>query len=267
MPLIGQDFLPSRPTDGEYVRHPTKEQGATVLRSLRARIKDFFDKSFNVESGDLRDDILPSSALQSGSPNPAGTYRRVRVTSKGLVTGGDANLELARPRAYRAYFFGSESVESRIDKDDGYDVVVGVRGSAPNAGSSFTYDGSYFGTGKILNFYEYEFIVPESVTRMRMVLSGGSPFYSSPDSYSQDSRMTRIGSLDVTQGQILKVFVGMDASSPCRVANFANTWYVDSTQVQFGVVNTTFKTLSNPILPGFGGVTGNPGVVYFEWYA
>lgn len=268
MPLLGQDFNPARPTDGDFTRHPSREQGATVIRDLKARLKDFFDGVFFLDTGDLKNSVVPSSALQSLSPNPEGTYRTFTINSKGQCTDGDAERGISAPRCYRALFFGSTAIESTVDRDDGFDVITGKPSSSPNSNSNFARtSGPYVLMGTTFNHLEFLFTVPPRVTRLRVMLTGGSPFYTSPTSWSSDSRVTRIGSFDVTQGQLLRIFCGTDAASPCRIADFTSTVYFDNTQVQSGTINGSFKTLAAPWHEKFGGVAGNPSLVTLEWYA
>lgn len=256
MPLLGSDFNPSRPSDGEHVRRSSGYQLAEELRDLRNRVKSFFSVLFYHDTGGLKPNVVPSSALVSLSPNPSGTYRKFEVNSKGLFVGGTEARDSVYPREFRAVFYGDESIESYVDNEDGKEVVVGQ--SKDYEGGSF---GFYVGATNRFYFIEYLFTVPTGVTRVALSLSGSSPLYgpSAP-------HITRKTSLRVSGGDVLKVQVGKDAMTPCRVSKLDGSVYCDNTDVAHGMT-TVSQPLSDQIIKGYGGASGDPAVVIVEWYA
>ncbi|MEI8320354.1 MAG: hypothetical protein WCH79_20685, partial [Planctomycetia bacterium] len=88
---LGSDFNASKPTDSDFVRHPTARTLAAELRSIKQRMADFFGRSFQLDSGDLKDDIVPVPALRDSATNPSSGseyYRRVTVDRNGFVLSG-----------------------------------------------------------------------------------------------------------------------------------------------------------------------------------
>jgi hypothetical protein len=267
MPLIGQDFLPSQPTEGDFVRRRSGVQMASTLRSLKDLVKQFFGRSFDTDSGDLKSDIMPSSALRTLSPNPTGTYRRMEVNKKGQITGGSSDPLVFPPRLFRAIFIGSSSAVSTVDEEDGSVAVTGQTIVSPQ-NSEFVRPLPYNPplTSQQFTFYQFLFTVPKKVQRVDFLITGGSPFVQPNGSWVNDPYLTRIGSMRVSGGQVLRVFTGLDAVSPSRICNFEKTVYSDNTQVQSGVTEV-FKLSTSPWTNGFGGVSGKPSLVLIEWYA
>lgn len=253
MSLLGTDFNPARPTDGDFVRRATGVQMATEMRDLKSRISSFFDRKFDLSTGFLEDDVVPPSALQSLSPDPTGTYRTMEVNRKGQVIGGEPTRSYLYPRAMRACFFGDTSLRSFIDREDGVEEVAGSEKStvAANLG--------YILVVTTARYLEWLFVVPDGVTRIGFGMSGGTPNPSDPT-------ISRSGSLEVAGGDVLRVFASLDGVSPCRIANLSGTVYCDNTDLESGMT-TASKTSASQIYHGFGGTSGDPSIVRLDWYA
>jgi len=253
MSLLGIDFNPARPTDGDYVRKASGAQMATEMRDIRTRVKSFFDRVFDVGTGFLMDDVVPSSALRPLSPDPTGTYRKFTLNKKGQFTAGEADRDPTYPRIFRALFVGDPSVESKVDTETGATIVVGDSRSV-TVGTV-----GYVGIVTVARYLEFLFTVPSGVTRISVYLSGGQP-------NAVDPMLTRMTSFLAQPGDVLRVWAGLDTVSPCRVANLGGTVYCDNTQVESGMT-TAKKLLAQPLLKGYGGTEGDPSVVRLEWYA
>lgn len=98
MALLGADFDSAVPADGESLN-----LGSSRIRDIKARLKSWAAVLFNLETGNLNDNVIVSDKLATLSPNPATnnspaiaipsgatSYRRVQVNSKGQVIGGDS---------------------------------------------------------------------------------------------------------------------------------------------------------------------------------
>lgn len=253
MPLLGYDFNPARPTDGDFVRHPTGPQAASEIRDLKSRILGFFSVKFLTDAGDLKTNSVPTSALVPLSPSPRGTFRKVTVNGKGQVTGGDPDRDPMFPRALRAVYFGASSSTSFLDDEDGVNEVVG-KPSTSGGSSNFQPPYDPLVTTAQFSFLEYTFVVPEGVTKVDVRMSGKTP------NSGTLGAVQRIGSVRVSGGDVLRVFVGADSVSPCRVMTLDGSVYFDNTSVQSGV-DTVHKGVYEP---WFDGV---PSVVVLEWYA
>ena len=55
MAKLGSDFRSTTPTDNDYVRRSSGTQTATELRDLKTRVKAFFGRLFDTDTGDLAD--------------------------------------------------------------------------------------------------------------------------------------------------------------------------------------------------------------------
>lgn len=258
--MLGSDFNSSRPTDGEFTRHPTSAQLATVIRDIKSRILSFVGRHFDVESGDLLQSTIPSSALRNLSPSPAGTGRRFVVNRKGLVTRTYTDVVISSPRVFRAAFFGgSGGGFAYQDTETGPVGIVGEVTAVPGA-SDFEWPSAYSVSGLGGNLAKFLFVVPAGVERMKVILTGGSP------AYAQDKTVTRFTTAPCDPGQVFKVFVNENLNTPSRLSSFDGMAYVDNTEVAKNPPGLS-QFSDAPYLRDWGGNAGNPGLVILEWYA
>jgi hypothetical protein len=78
---FGADFNPNQPSDNDLVK-----KGAGIFRDIKSRLRTFLGVLFNLETGQLKDNIVGSDKLKDLLPSPAGTGNTVVVNSKGQVT-------------------------------------------------------------------------------------------------------------------------------------------------------------------------------------
>ena len=268
MANLGADFRSTQPTDNDFVRHPSSPQLATEIRSVKSRIKSFFETSFLVDTGDLWDLSVPIAALKSITPDPSGTWKRTRVNAKGQVTHGDNLSTDDAPRIFRAVYFGVAATKSYVDTENGSIEAVPEVDATP--GTDFDIVPYY--SSQALSFYKYTFVVPAKVKRVRAILVGRGKDYGS--SYAAAGQ--REVSFSTTPGAILYIWVGSIDGSPSRISNADQTKYADSSPAASpaGVLFPD-ATVDNfaPYFVGYGNsgtvtsTTGGPGVVILEWYA
>lgn len=159
--LLGGDFDPTQPADDSMVR-----LGASWIRDLKSRVKRFASVLFNLETGDLKDNVVRSDSLTDSGVTP-GTYTRVTVNEKGLVTDADNEAQQLTTTLYQARF---EVAGAQMDTPGG---VAGLDGS----GGVYTGPPEpYHGTYPSLNgssYRTYGMVVPAGVTRMKAIVIGG----------------------------------------------------------------------------------------------
>lgn len=142
---FGADFNADQPSDADLVK-----KGAQWLRDIRARIKATWAVCFNLETGQPLDNVFPYSSLKSLNPNPAGSWNRVTVNNKGLVTSGsEEDIELGA-KLYRTIY--------------NFSAGVGPDGSVITAAGGTDTDGNTIAT--------YTFTFPADVTRIRVRVQG-----------------------------------------------------------------------------------------------
>lgn len=269
MANLGSDFRSTQPTDNDFVRHPSLPNLASELRSVKTRIKSFFERSFLVDTGDLWDLSVPIAALKSITPDPSGTWKRVTVNSKGqIIRGSNANTDDA-PRIFRAVMYGQASTPSFMDTLSGVTEMVPEVEATP----STEFDKAFYATENF-SFYKYSFVVPQKVYRIKATLVGYGLKY--PDTTPYVAARQRDVSFSTTPGSILKIWVGNTSGTPSRIANATQSKYADSgavvypTGVDFPDVTVGYHS---PYFVGYGtsgtvsSTEGGPGVVILEWYA
>lgn len=277
---LGSDFNSSRPQDGERAERVTGEQGATSIRDLKTRLKNFFGVLFDIDSGDLQDNVVRAAALKSATSPIAGTYKKVKTNKKGVVIRGWEEVDETVPRIFRAVFFGDPAKTSYYESD-GDTALVAVA----------LHQVKLWSDGGSSRWYE-TFTVPDGVTRIRFwcIGAGSAGTVSLPGMGGAHVE----GTLVVASGDEVHVYAGMsgDAAIPSQggrsriwVGSLAGTEkYLDalggttfgtgnvslSADVSaFGVYQTIrgrsyFKNLA---LGGAVAEDGLPGMVVFEWYA
>lgn len=80
---FGTDFNAAQPSDADLVK-----KGAQWIRDIKTRIKSFMAVCFNLETGQLKENVVAYTSLKTLNPSPAGQYRLVQVNEKGLVVQG-----------------------------------------------------------------------------------------------------------------------------------------------------------------------------------
>jgi hypothetical protein len=281
MANLGADFNASKPSDADFVRHPTKPNLATEIRFIRARLKSFFDVLFNldddasqpgVSAGDFRDSVIPNAAIVDHPNKPSSRaefFTKVTVDKRGFVIGGSTEPVNNAPRIFRACY----------TVDGGwYETADGLL-TDPNAGTVS------FPVGKVVRSdetitqqaVEYRFTVPAKATRLRVLLIGGGQ----PGGTTTSGAHGRSAWFPVTvsPGEIYKVQVAQSRGiSLFGLADWSR--YITSEGYNLDAYGpgsgyntrpslTTFQR--PPYLPyGLGGDpygTGHPGLVLIEWYA
>lgn len=142
---FGADFNSNQPSDDDLVK-----KGAGIFRDIKTRLKTFLGVLFNLETGQLKDNIIASTKLKDLNPNPSGEWTRVVVNSKGLVTDGDNPDTTAASYPRRTVFYRTSAI-----KDDGTTL-------SPAAGTD----------DEGLQVSEYSFTVPAGVNRLLVQLQG-----------------------------------------------------------------------------------------------
>jgi hypothetical protein len=142
---LGADFNANQPSNDDLVK-----KGAAIFRDIKTRLKTFFAVLFDLETGQLKDNIITSAKLKDLNPDPTGTWKTVTVNEKGLVTAGTNPDESSAsfPRRIVYYFTGAI-------QDDGTNIA---------ASAAFDDNG--------LAVAEYSFTVPAGVTRLMVQLQG-----------------------------------------------------------------------------------------------
>lgn len=143
--FLGSDFNANQPSDDDLVK-----KGAGIFRDIKTRLKTFFGVLFNLETGELKDNIIAYAKLKTLNPDPAGTWTSVVVNNKGLVTAG-TNPDVSTPSIPKRYLYYPAS---GLDPDG--ETLAG----------SLTID------DEGLTIREYSFTVPENVTRLVVQVQG-----------------------------------------------------------------------------------------------
>lgn len=159
--LFGDDFDSTQPADNSLVK-----LGASWIRDLKGRLKRFAQIMFNLETGDFRDNVVRSDSL-TDSGVAAGTYNRVTVNSKGLVTAAENEDE----DVVASYFVARyEAAGAEIDTET--DVTSDTGDGGTYTGSGAPYQGTY-ATLNGSSYKIYSLTVPDGVRRMKAVVVGG----------------------------------------------------------------------------------------------
>ena len=69
MANLGADFNASKPTEADFVRHPSKPNLATEIRFIRSRLKSFFGAVMDLDSGDFIK-LMTAQLTQQDPTNP-----------------------------------------------------------------------------------------------------------------------------------------------------------------------------------------------------
>jgi hypothetical protein len=274
---LGSDFDVTEPADSSQVR-----LGASWIRDIKSRLKAFSNVLFSLETGKLKPNVIPSTALADIAPSPAGTWREVSVNSKGLVTAGSNPSELVQvPRFFRGVFTAGGGAV--YDTDTG---TTTISNPGPTTyGGSGVYHKTYQTNGK---YYAYNWEVPVGVRRITAWVVGAGGGAQSNGGAARHSGATgehREGTMPVTPGTNLTILVGEGGTgvwNPGAAANPGGTSMVSSGSTyieaaggdgasgaaglgQTGIISTNIYTL---LFPSLAGVAVSPytvaGLSYFH---
>jgi hypothetical protein len=272
MANLGADFNASKPTEADFVRHPSKPNLATEIRFIRSRLKSFLGAVMDLESGDFKDSVVPQAALVEHPDKPDSApdfYREVTVDARGFVVKGGKDAKIYAPRIFRAVYASDGSIQ---ESETGL-----IRDPAAN--------NSQWPVGKLLKadsfilplVREYRFFAPKNVTRIQVVCVGGG-LKGSASAAGENARVSWI-SFSVVPGEQYRVLVGQpDAPSAFSTMDYVR--YVTSEGYTNNILGGSGVYLDKrniynfkrpPYRPfGFGGAVnalGTPGMVLLEWYA
>lgn len=181
---LGADFNANQPSDDDLVK-----KGAGIFRDIKLRLKTMFAVLFDLETGQLRDNIVTSAKLKDLNPSPEGEWKTVAVNSKGLVTSGSNPDEATASVPRRIVFYQASAIW-----DDG--TVVASAAATDDEG---------------LQVSEYSFTIPENVTRLMVQVQaagggGGSSGTSGAGGGGGGAATEAI--LEVTPSDVYLVWVG-----------------------------------------------------------
>lgn len=184
--FLGSDFNAAQPSDGALVRN-----GASDIRNVKQRLKTFLTVLFNLENGQLKDNIVESGKLKTLTPDPQGTYREVTVNEKGQVTGGSnpSTSGVVSPFTYLYAF------SAGVDPD----------------GDAITKAGATDDDG--LTVASYSFTVPADVNKIlvKCIGAGGGGAYTNTteaDCCGGGGGAYIEALIDVSEGDVFLVWVG-----------------------------------------------------------
>lgn len=142
---LGNDFDRSQPSDTSLVK-----RGAAAIRDIKGRLKAFCEVLFDLETGEFKDNVVSSAALQDSGVTP-GTYRSVTVNEKGVAIGGSNPVIQQSADVYRAIFLPDGTAS--FDTSGGLDTLTGTANGSSQ--------------------YEFAFTVPDGVRRVKAIIVGG----------------------------------------------------------------------------------------------
>ena len=160
---LGDDFDVNQPSDSSLVK-----QGALWIRDIKSRVKSFVSVMFDPETGDFKDNVVSSGALQN-SGVVAGSYTEVTVNEKGLVTLGANPVEQKVANVYRAVF---TTLDAFYDTDSGRTTLTGSSDTITPA-SGDPLHGDYSTTLNGFSWVTYTFRIPAGVRRLKATIVGG----------------------------------------------------------------------------------------------
>lgn len=200
---LGADFVASDPQDSDKVKN-----GAGWIRDIKNRLKNFCGVLFSLETGKIKPDSIPYTALTDLAPLPTGTWREVTVNSKGLVTSGSNPTDISRPVSIYRGLFNAGGGQGAYDTDAGYSTLVWP-GSSVYSGSGPRYIGTYAAS----NYARWAFPIPSTVRRIKCWVVGGGGGSSinagGTQGYGGASAEHREAVIPVTGTTTLEIVVGV----------------------------------------------------------
>lgn len=195
---LGTDFDSAQPSDSSMVR-----QGAAWIRDVKSRLKAFVAVLFNPETGDFKDNVIRSAALQDSGVTP-GTYTEVTVNAKGLATAGANPVTQQAAKLYRAVFQAASGSNGYVDTDDGVTTLTGSDGTYDGTGAP--YELTDYGSLSGSDYVSYTLTVPDGVRRLKVVVVGGGG--GGHTGHSGGGACHVEGTMPVTPGSSVAVVVG-----------------------------------------------------------
>lgn len=289
---LGSDFDPSQPDNSDSVKF-----GAEWIRDLKRRVKQFASRMYNLETGQLLDGVVRHLSLRDMPGLTPGTYNRVKVNSKGLVTEGAVTSEQLTAAPYTAAFlYGGYTIEQKNGPTlSGGSVVDSIfRGRADYlgrgaVGATPPFDDLYPVNGQ---YAEYTFTPPAGVRRvLATIIGGGGGAYGVEASYYGGGGgelaeaiipLTGTGTESLTiivgnSGQNRSASVSSDFADGCpsRIARSA-ALYVDAgcgtraTDLAAGAVEAGndaggLLVIRSSGTPGAANAAGTSGSNYAQW--
>lgn len=274
MSKLGADFNASKPTEADFVRHPSKPNLATEIRFVRSRLKSFFGTVMTLGSGDFQDNIIPQAALVDHPNKPDSNnefYSEVTVDVRGLVTSGNKQTSFNAPRLFSASFTSTEAVqetETGIVQTEAPHTTQWPGTKLPRATQ---------GTTVLPDIKEYQFIAPKGVTKLKVICVGGG-LKGGASLVGAEAKVSWL-SFTVEPAVGYKVIVGQSDSPSVFCTNDYTRYVTSEANIKWstasGGVYLDKRQVHNfkrsPFRPfGSGGAIntpGTPGMVLLEWYA
>lgn len=220
---------------------------------------------FDLDTGQVQKDSIGSASLVDLSPSPEGTGRRMKVNSKGQVTELLTEDLVTAPRIFRVILRKDSGV---ADTASGVDTLRGVIKESRSL--------------KAYWFTEYEWIVPDKVTRINVSMVGGGMGYkeNEPD-VGDDSFFSRFDWI-VEPGERLIIRVGhgmppqtdpnLHIVAHSSIRSFDGTREVETDAPESDLLQLRMPAPENPYrIFGHGGQAtteyGQDGLVIIEYYA
>jgi len=171
--FFGDDFDVTVPEDASPVKF-----GASFLRDIKARLKRFLAVMFNLETGQMKNNVVSSNMLTNLTT--AGTYTEVTVNSKGLVTEGTNATTQQSAALFRAVFIYNDAIGGKVVSttdttitSDPTDVAIGVAGAAYGGGAASPYQNQYISLDQSNYAQAVTWAIPSGVRRIKATIIGG----------------------------------------------------------------------------------------------
>lgn len=168
---LGDDFDPLQPEDSDSVKY-----GASWIRDLKSRLKLFCSRLFNLDTGQLKDNVIEHRSLVPVPGLVEGTYNRVKVGTKGLVLAASNSTEQQTAAYYRAtfthegrYYVDTDGLPT-VNLDGTVDAIHLGSGVYTGTGAPFSPSPGYAVTA---DFTHFSFKPPAGVRRVKATLVGG----------------------------------------------------------------------------------------------
>lgn len=228
---FGADFNSAQPSDSDLVK-----KGAQWIRDIKTRIKAFNAVCFNLETGQLLNNIVASASLKDLNPDPTGTWDEVDVNSKGQVTAGRNPTRSISATPYRWVY--------------NYGTGVGPTGLIARSLQVDPVSG--------LNVATYSFVVPAGVTRLQVRVfgaGGGGGYNATPDTAGGGGGGGFTDTLvDVAEGDTFLVWAGeggIGMTSALVAAKSGAPSKFERSALQYAMAEGGLPGTSTA--PGFGG--------------
>jgi hypothetical protein len=207
---LGADFDTTKPDDGDSVRY-----GASWIRDVKKRLKLFCSQLFNLETGQLKDKVVRPESLRDNGVTP-GTYGRVKVNSKGLVTEGVEDDTQQVAQYYRALFIASGTGgDSFVETATGVEQTANTEVGNYPGGAVAPFVSTPYGIncGGDNNYCLFVFTPPAGVRRVKATIigAGGAGYDTGPGFWGGGGGelVETTFAVDGSGAQSLNIIVGM----------------------------------------------------------